>query len=50
MILVVVNNSYIVLRAILPSEDNPPLLIDLYAPEFFQIPFQQLKSIAWWNL
>ena len=47
--LVVVNDSYFMLRAIFPSKDNPPLLIDPNAPESSPIPLQLFKSISRWN-
>ena len=46
----VIDNPHFVLRAIFPSENNPPLLVDPNAPEPSQLPLQQFKSIAWGNL
>ncbi len=46
----VVDNPHFVLRAIFPSENNPPLLVDPNAPEPSQFPLQLFKSIAWGNL
>ena len=46
----VIDNFYFVLRAILPSEDNPPWLVDSNAPEPSQHPLQRFKSVAWGNL
>jgi hypothetical protein len=46
----VVDNPHFVLRAIFPSENNPPLLVDPNAPEPNQLPLQLFKSIAWGNL
>jgi hypothetical protein len=50
IILVVVNDSYFMLRAIFPSKDHSPLLVDSNAPESRQIPLQLFKSFARWNL
>ena len=50
MILMVVYYCYFLLCAILPTENNPPLLIDTNTPKSMQVTFQLLKSIAWWNL
>jgi len=46
----VIDNPHFVLRAIFPSENNPPLLVDSNAPEPSQLPLQLFKSIAWGNL
>ncbi len=46
----VVDNLHFVLRAILPSENDSPLLVDPNAPEPSQLPLQLFKSIAWGNL
>ena len=42
----VVDDSHLMLRAIFPSENNSPLLIDTNAPEACQIPLQLFKSVA----
>jgi hypothetical protein len=46
----IINNSHFVLRAIFPSENYPPLLVDSNAPEPGLLPLQLFKSIAWGNL
>ena len=46
----VVDNLHFVLRAIFPSENDPPLLVDPNAPEPSQLPLQLFKSVAWGNL
>jgi len=46
----VIDNLHFVLRAIFPSENNPPLLVDANAPEPSQLTLQLFKSIAWGNL
>ena len=46
----VIDNPHVVFRAICPSEDNPPLLVDPNAPEPSQLPLQLFQSIAWGNL
>lgn len=50
MILVVVNYCYLLFCPVLPTEYNPPLLIDSNAPKSIQVPFQLLKSITGWYL
>ena len=50
MILMVVNNSYFLLGAIFPSENDPPLLVDANTPESGQISLHLFKSIAWGDL
>ena len=50
MILMVVYYSYFLLCAILPTENNSPLLIDSNTPKSIQGTFQLLKSIARWYL
>ncbi len=46
----VIGNPHFVLRAIFPSENNSPLLVDSNAPESGQLSLQLFKSIAWGNL
>jgi hypothetical protein len=46
----VIDNRHFVFRAIFPSENNPPLLVDSNAPEPGQLPLQLFKPIAWGNL
>jgi hypothetical protein len=50
MVLMVVNNSYFMLGAIHPAENDPPLLVDSNAPESGQIPLQLFKPVAWGHL
>jgi hypothetical protein len=45
---VVVSDGYIPFAAIIPSEDDPPLLVDPDAPETFQPPVQSFQSVSGW--
>jgi len=46
MVSMVVNNSYFTLGAILPAENDPPLLVDANTPESGKIPLQLLQTVA----
>ena len=50
MALMVSGNAHFMLGSILPSENDPPLLVDSNAPESGQIPLQRFKPIARGNL
>jgi len=50
MVSMVVNNSYFTLGAILPAENDPPLLVDANTPESGKIPLKLLQSVAWGHL
>jgi hypothetical protein len=48
MVLMVVDDLDLMLGAIHPSENDPPLLVDPNAPEARQVPLELFEPVAGW--